>query len=62
MPAASHCRHCLGNCPGSCLLPGGAGLCIHQPTLKLTAGQRLAALRTRRFWRRVFWGSRPPST
>ncbi len=58
MPALGHCRHCLGNCPGSCLLPGGEGLCIHQPTPKLTARQRLARVRTRRFWHSVFWGTR----
>jgi hypothetical protein len=58
MPAPGHCRHCLGNCPGSCLLPGGEGLCIHQPTPKLTARQRLARVRTRRFWHSVFWGTR----
>jgi hypothetical protein len=31
MPAARHCRHCYGDCPGTCLLPGTGGLCIHQP-------------------------------
>jgi hypothetical protein len=56
MPGAGHCRHCYGDCGGGCLLPGGGGLCIHMPAPKLTAGRRLALLRTRRFWRRVFRG------
>ena len=42
MPGARHCRHCLGDCPGNCLLPGGGGLCINRPAPKLTVGQRLA--------------------
>jgi hypothetical protein len=58
MPAARHCRHCYGDCPGTCLLPGTGGLCIHQPAPKLTPGQRLALLRTRRFWHRVLHGTR----
>jgi hypothetical protein len=58
MPSAGHCRHCYGNCSGNCLLPGGGGLCIHRPALRLTVRQRLALVRTRGFWRRVFWGSR----
>jgi hypothetical protein len=29
MPAIRHCRHCWGNCPGDCLVPGGQGMCIH---------------------------------
>jgi hypothetical protein len=58
MPGASHCRHCYGNCPGTCLLPGGGGLCIHKPAPKLTVGQRLALVRTRRFWHRVLRGTR----
>ncbi len=57
MPGASHCRHCYGNCPGTCLLPGGGGTCIHKPAQKLTVGQWLALIRTRRFWRRAFWGN-----
>ncbi len=57
MPAASHCRHCYGNCPGNCLLPGGSGGCIHKPA-RLTAAQRLARWRTRAFWRRVVRGLR----
>jgi len=54
MPA--HCRHCLGDCGGDCLLPGGGERCIHRPAPRLSAGQRLALLRMRSFWHRVFWG------
>jgi len=39
------------------LLPGGGGLCIHKPVPKRTLGERLAMLRTRRFWIRVFRGT-----
>ena len=58
MPAAGHCRHCYGDCPGTCLLPGDTGLCIHKPAPALTVGQWVALLRTRRFWRRVLRGDR----
>jgi hypothetical protein len=58
MPYAGHCRHCYGDCPGTCLLPGGGGLCIHQPVPKLTVGQRLTLMRTRGFWHRVLRGTR----
>jgi len=56
MPVVAHCRHCLGDCGGDCLLPGGGGLCIHKPVPKRTLGERLALLRTRRFWGRGFRG------
>lgn len=29
MLAYPHCRHCYGDCPGDCLLPGDTGMCIH---------------------------------
>jgi hypothetical protein len=58
MPGPAHCRHCYGACPGNCLLPGTDGLCIHRPAPKLTPGQRLALLCTRRFWLRVLHGTR----
>jgi hypothetical protein len=52
-----HCRHCWGNCSGTCMLPG-LDVCIHDvhrsPHLPLPA--RLRAIRTRRFWRRLFYG------
>jgi hypothetical protein len=53
-----HCRHCYGDCGEGCLLPGGGGLCIHKPVPQRTAGERLALLRTRKFWRTIFWGDR----
>ena len=62
MPPAGHCRHCYGDCPGTCLLPGGGGLCIHKPAPTLTPGRRLALWRTRRFWRRVLRGDRSISS
>jgi hypothetical protein len=55
-PVVPHCRHCYGDCAGGCLLPGGTGLCIHKPVPTRTVSARLKLLRTRRFWRRVFWG------
>jgi len=58
MPSTGHCRHCYGEHAGSCLLPGGGGLCIHKPYPSLTVGQRLALVRTRGFWRRVIQGVR----
>ena len=54
MPAVAHCRHCFGDCPGDCLLPGGGGLCIHTPVPKRTLGERLALLRARWSRSRVF--------
>jgi hypothetical protein len=50
-----HCRHCWGNCPGNCLVPGQPGACIHAPA-KLPLSTRVMLLGSRRFWRRVFWG------
>jgi hypothetical protein len=54
-----HCRHCLGNCNGTCLLRGGNGLCIHNPLPRqsLRANPRLVL--SRRFWRRILWGVHP---
>lgn len=36
MPAPRHCRHCYGDCPGDCLIPGPEGLCIHRPARRLS--------------------------
>jgi hypothetical protein len=58
MPVARHCRHCWGDCPGDCLMPGEMGLCIHKPNRRLTNHERMLLLVDRRFWRRVFWGVR----
>jgi hypothetical protein len=54
----SHCRHCYGNCDGKCLLPGTEGLCIHSPVPRRSARDRVAVMRTRRFWRRLLAGTR----
>ena len=54
-----HCPHCLGNCPGTCWLPGAAGeagWCIHNPAPRLPWQVWGRLLGTRRFWHRVFWG------
>jgi hypothetical protein len=52
----AHCRHCLGDCPGDCLVPGQPGVCIHDPDPRLPLRRRLVLLRTGTFWRRLFWG------
>ncbi|HEX3749995.1 MAG TPA: hypothetical protein VHW06_05475 [Streptosporangiaceae bacterium] len=49
-----HCRHCWGNCSGTCLRPGFDG-CVHQLP-KVPWRMKLRGARTRRFWRRVLWG------
>jgi hypothetical protein len=54
---ARHCRHCLGNCSGDCLL-GDSGRCIHEWNRKPSQLPRWQLLLTRRWWRRVFWGVR----
>jgi hypothetical protein len=56
MPPARHCRHCLGDCSGRCLLPGDQGLCIHSPVPRMSAREWLNLVRTRRFWRRALFG------
>jgi hypothetical protein len=55
---ARHCRHCLGDCPGDCLLPGGRDPCIHEAARWFPGPQRLTLLRTGAFWRRLLWGPR----
>jgi hypothetical protein len=57
MRAVRHCRHCLGDCAGDCLLPGGTGLCIHRPTRRLTFRERMRLLGSRRLWHGMLWGS-----
>ncbi len=42
------------------MLPGGTGLCIHQPVRRLPFRQRLRLAGNRAFWRRVLWGSAAP--
>jgi hypothetical protein len=59
MPSARHCRHCFGECPGDCLLPGDTGdtgLCMHHPVPGLPWRDWVRLLGSRRWWRRVFWG------
>jgi hypothetical protein len=48
-----HCRHCLGDCPGDCLLDDGQ--CIHGWNGK-RPGLTWQVLLTRRWWHRVLWG------
>jgi len=47
-----HCRHCLGDCPGTCLL-GDSGRCLHGWNEKRPRQFRWQLLLTRRFWDRV---------
>lgn len=49
-----HCRHCLGDCPGNCLI--GGGLCIHGWNEKPPRRFNWQLVLTRRWWHRVFWG------
>jgi hypothetical protein len=58
MPAVRHCKHCWGDCDGTCLLPGDLESCIHKITPKWTFRERVILLGRRRFWRRVLWGLR----
>jgi hypothetical protein len=56
MPEARHCRHCTGDCEGTCLI-GDSGLCLHgwdhKPQWRRFSWQMVL---TRRWWHRVFWG------
>jgi hypothetical protein len=57
MPDAAqprHCRHCLGDCPGDCLL--GDDWCIHGRNEKRPRTFTWQVLLTRRWWDRVLWG------
>ena len=55
MPAARHCRHCLGECPGDCLL-GESGQCIHGWNTKRPRRFSWQQLMNRNWWHRVFRG------
>jgi hypothetical protein len=56
--AVRHCRHCLGDCAGDCLVDD-TGLCIHGTgKSRLPWRLRVRLLGSRRWWRRVFWGVR----
>lgn len=56
MTYTGHCRHCLGDCDGGCLIPGGEGLCIHRPPPRRPLRDFLPLLRTRALWRRWLKG------
>ena len=58
VPATRHCKHCLGDCSGNCLLPGGSGLCIHKPVRRIPLRDWPNLLMTPGFWRRLPWGTR----
>ena len=56
MPAARHCRHCLGDCPGDCLI-GISGRCIgglERPSVRDRFARQQVL--TRKWWHRVFSG------
>ena len=55
MPQARHCKHCWGNCRDTCLLPGGAGMCIHTVTPGPPLRDWPRLMGTRRFWRWFFF-------
>ena len=55
MPAARHCRHCLGDCPGDCL-DGDSGWCIHGWNDERPRQFSWQLLLTRKWWHRFFWG------
>jgi hypothetical protein len=49
-----HCRHCLGDCNGDCLL--GSGQCIHGWNGARPRDVTWRILLDRRWWHRVLWG------
>ena len=49
MPEYRHCRHCLGDCPGTCLL-GDSGRCLHGWNEKRPRQFSWQLLLTREFW------------
>ena len=55
MPEHRHCRHCLGGCPGDCLI-GDSGRCIHGWNGKHQRQFSWQLILTRKWWHRVFWG------
>lgn len=56
MPEVRHCRHCLRDHEGDCLL-GDTGRCIHGWNEKPPLRFRWQLLLTRRWWHAVLWGS-----
>jgi len=57
MTSGGHCRHCWGDCHGTCL-QGDTGMCLHgwNRRPRLSWQERFLLLGNRRWWRRVFWG------
>jgi hypothetical protein len=55
MPERRHCRHCLGDCPGDCLI-GDSARCIHGRNDKRQRQFSWQLILTRKWWHRVFWG------
>jgi hypothetical protein len=55
MPEVRHCRQCLGDCPGNCLI-GDTGRCMHGWSEKPPRQFRWQLVLTRKWWHRVFWG------
>jgi hypothetical protein len=51
MSQARHCKHCWGDCLGTCLLPGDEGRCIHNISQGPPLRDWPRLMRTRSFWR-----------
>ena len=56
MAAARHCRHCLGDCPGDCVVDD-TGTCIHNAYVRMVKQKRPRVL-TRAWLRMLFRGAR----
>jgi hypothetical protein len=56
--SARHCRHCLGDCSGDCLLADGQ--CIHGWNGKRPRALTWPVPLTRRWWHRLLWGDHSP--
>jgi hypothetical protein len=55
MSPTRHCKHCWGDCPGDCLLPGVEGRCIHKTSSGPPLRDWPRVMITRRFWRWFLW-------
>jgi hypothetical protein len=60
MPEARHCRHCMGDCGGGCLI-SQPGRCIHGWNGKHPRQFSWQLLLNRRWWHRVLWGTKSRS-
>jgi hypothetical protein len=58
MTQTQHCRHCLGDCQGTCLQGGAPGRCIHGWNQRPPRQFKPRYLLSRRWWHNVFWGVR----